>query len=187
VVGRMPAPRAIAPAALLLGSAAALVAAPAIGPLDPSTNQTIARFRALAASADVAAPVLQRELEAWRQIRTWPGTAPLGDRRRSDVLSVPGNLRPRLATDLGLPLTRLVATDPGNVDPAQGRPQAGQIVLHSGGEVPRTAFAVLEIEAPAATGPVVLMPLLHDAGTATWIVRIDGAGGFTQGGGQISR
>lgn len=172
---------------VLVGAGAALVSSPAIGPLDGPTQATLDRFRVLAHSADVAVPVLAEELDAFRAARSWPGTARLGDRSRSDIFAVPGNLRPRLALDLDVPLTRIVATNPAGMDPARGAPPVGEIVLHSGGDVPAASFEAFEIEAPALVGPVLLMPVLHDAAAATWVVQIASTGGFSSSGGGLRR
>jgi hypothetical protein len=167
-------------ALVLVGAGAALIASPVIGPLDAPTQATMARFAALAHSADVAEPVLHRELAGFSLACAWPGTAPLADRSRPDIFSVPGNLRPRLALDLDLPLTRLIATDAARLDPARGTPQVGEVVLHSGGDLPMASFASVEIDAPVLAGSVLLVPLLHDAADATWVVRLDTFGGFSR-------
>ena len=175
--------RAIAACAFVVGGAgAALLASPAIGPLDGPTQATLARFQALARSADVAEPILQHELAGFLAARDWPGTAPLGDRQRLDIFSVPGNIRARLALDLDVPLTRLVATDPTRFDPGQSGPPVGQVVLHSGGDLPASSFAGYEIDAPSVVGTVLLVPLLHDVENATWVVRLDTTGGSHWGG-----
>ncbi len=175
--------RAIETVALVVaGAGAALLVSPAIGPLDTPTQTTLARFQALARSADVAEPTLRHELAGFLAARDWPGTAPLGDRARSDIFSVPGNLRARLALDLDVPLTRLIATDPVLLDPAQVASQVGQVVLHSGGDRPVSSFVGLEIDAPSVAGLVLLVPLLHDAADATWVVRLDTTGGSHWGG-----
>ena len=170
--------RAFASGALVLvGAGVAFAASPAIGPLDAPTQATLARFQALARSADVAEPVLRQELAGFLSARRWPGTAPLGDRTRMDIFSVPGNLRARLALDLDVPLTRLIATDPAHLDPSKGSPDVGQVVLHSGGDVPASSYAGFEIDGPSSSGPVLLVPLLHDAADATWVVRLETSGG----------
>ena len=175
--------RAIAACALVVaGAGAGLLASPAIGPLDVPTQATLERFQALARSADVAEPVLRHELAGFLTARDWPGTAPLGDRERSDLFSVPGNIRARLALDLDVPLTRLIATDPTRFDPGQTGPQVGQVVLHSGGDLPASSFAGYEIDAPSVVGTVLLVPLLHDRANATWVVRLDTTGGSHWGG-----
>ncbi len=180
--------RGIAAGALVVvGVVVALVASPTIGPLDASTRATLDRFRTLAHSADVAEPVLAEELADFRTARVWPGTAPLNDRSRSDIFAVPGNLRPRLALDLDVPLTRLIATDATRLEPGRGALPPGEIVFHSGGDVPARSFAALEVEAPSLAGPVLLVPLLHDAATTTWILRIDSTGGFSSSGGGLRR
>ncbi len=174
--------RSIAAGALVLaGAGAALAASPAIGPLDAPTQATLERFRALARSADVAEPVLRQELAGFLSARRWPGTAPLGDRARTDIFSVPGNLRPRLSLDLDVPLTRLIATDPAHLDPSKGAPEVGQVVLHSGGDVPASSFVSFEINSPSSAGPVLLVPLLHDAADETWVVRLETSGGYSRG------
>jgi hypothetical protein len=167
---------------VVAGAGAALLASPAIGPLDGPTQATLTRFQALARSADVAEPILQHELAGFLAARDWPGTAPLGDRQRLDIFSVPGNIRARLALDLDVPLTRLVATDPTRFDPGQSGPQVGQVVLHSGGDLPASSFAGYEIDAPSVVGTVLLVPLLHDVENATWVVRLDTTGGSHWGG-----
>ncbi len=168
-------------ALILVGAGVALAASPAIGPLDAPTQATLARFQALARSADVAEPVLRHELAGFLSARRWPGTAPLGDRTRTDIFSVPGNLRARLSLDLDVPLTRLIATDPAHIDPSKGNPEVGQVVLHSGGDAPASSFAGFEIDAASSAGPVLLVPLLHDEADATWVVRLETSGGYNRG------
>jgi hypothetical protein len=175
--------RVIAACALVVvGAGAALISSPTIGPLDAATQATLARFQALARSADVAEPMLRHELAGFLAARDWPGTAPLGDRQRLDIFSVPGNIRARLALDLDVPLTRLIATDPTRFDPGQSGPPVGQVVLHSGGDLPASSFAGYEIDAPSVAGTVLLVPLLHDVENATWVVRLDTTGGSHWGG-----
>ncbi len=189
-----PARRAVVPgrgiaasALVLVGALVALLATPAIGPLDASTQATLDRFHRLAHSADVAEPVLAEQLADFKTAREWPGNAPISDRKRSDIFAVPGNLRPRLALDLDVPLTRLVATDTARLDPSRGAPPPGEIVFHSGGDLPAPGFASFEIASPSLVGPVLLVPLFHDAAAATWIVRIDSTGGFSSSGGGLRR
>ena len=180
--------RAAAVSALVIGGAGmGLLASPTIGPLDGPTQATLARFQVLAHSADLAAPALRQALAGFASARLWPGTARLGDRSRTDIFSVPGNLRPRLALDLDVPLTRLVATDATRIDPAQGVPEVGQIVLHSGGDLPAAPFRVFEIDTPTRAGAVILVPLFHDAAAETWVVRIDTSYGLNQKGVQTKR
>jgi hypothetical protein len=183
VPGRRVSGRAIGALALVVvGAGIALLGSPTIGPLDAPTQATLARFQALARSADVAEPTLRHELAGFLTARDWPGTAPLGDRQRLDIFSVPGNIRARLALDLDVPLTRLIATDPTRFDPGQSGPPVGQVVLHSGGDLPASSFAGYEIDAPSVAGTILLVPLLHDVENTTWVVRLDTTGGSHWGG-----
>ena len=159
-----------------LAVALALVATPTVGPVDGATAAVIERFRALATSADVARPTLQVAIAANPSLAAWPrGTS--GDPSRQDQIQVPGNVRARMALDLGLPLTRVVATDAVNLDVAGGNPPPGTIVVHSGGDVPADAFAPFEVSASTSVGAVVLQPLLADPASATWVILVDSVGG----------
>jgi len=150
---------------------------PTPAPLDPAVQSTIARFELLSSAAEIAAPPLRRIVAADPAIAGWPASARLSDRDRLDVFAVPGNIRPRLALDLGVPLTRIVATDPASLDLMAGRPPAGEIVVHCDADLPVPVFRPLEVSEPSNLGPVVLIPVLADAARGVWIVRLDAAGG----------
>lgn len=172
-----PARYALAGVAVLAAVAVAVLATPVVGPTDAATASTLARFRALSRTAEAAEPALLGVVAQTRGISDWPGSTPVPGSSRRDLFAVPGNIRPRLALDLGLPLTRLVATNPASIDLANGQPSAGEIVVHSGGDLPAEAYAPFELDAPASTGSLVLTPVLSDPGSATWVVRVDGVGG----------
>ncbi len=162
-----------------LAVAVALVAAPTFGPADPTTSAVIERFRMLATSADVARPTLDKLIAADPSVAGGP---PLGNgaQSRQDQIQVPGNVRPRMALDLGLPLTQVSATDALHLDIADGNPPPGTIVVHSGGDLPPEVFVPFEVSATTSIGAVQLQPLLSDPASATWVIRIDAVGGGPQ-------
>jgi hypothetical protein len=167
--------RLVAGLGVVVAAVVAVAVSPVLGPLDAGTQSIIARFRSFSRSADLALPSLQAVSAANPAIAVWPGTKRLAT-GRPDVFAVPGNIRPRLALDLHVPLTRLVATSPYALDIAEGQPPVGEVVLHSAGDVPQSAYAVLEGGSPMNVGIVVLTPLFSDAADGTWVVRIDSVG-----------
>jgi hypothetical protein len=167
--------RLVAGLGVVVAAGIALAVTPVLGPLDAGTQSIIARFRSFSRSADLALPSLRAVSAANPAIAVWPGTKrlPTG---RADVFAVPGNIRPRLALDLRVPLTRLVATSPFALNVANGQPPPGEVILHSVGDVPQSAYAVFEAGSPVNAGMVVLSPLFSDAANGTWVVRIDPLG-----------
>lgn len=155
----------------------ALLAAPRIGPLDGDTIDQIARARAFTRSADASLAVLRTEVARHPGIDAWPGDAPLPDLGRAALLVVPTPVRPRLAVDLDLPLSRIASIDPAGLIPEGDSPAPGQILLHSGGDLPAERFAPFEISVPAAVDGRRLVPLLADASSATWVLRAEPGGG----------
>lgn len=163
--------------AVVAGAVVALAASPVIAPLDAGTQATIARFRTLAQTAEIAEPQMRSRVAETPALAAWPGSSKVPGTSRQDLFAVPGNVRARLALDLGLPLTRLVATDATHMNVAGGSPPIGEIVVHSGGDVPAAAFAPFEASAPSTVGQVLVVPLLADPANVTWVVRLDMVGG----------
>ncbi len=162
---------------VVVAAVLALLAAPRIGPLDGDTIDQIARARAFTRSADASLTVLRTEVARYPGIVAWPGDAPLPDLGRAALLVVPTPVRPRLAVDLGLPLSRIASIDPAGLIPEGDSPAPGQILLHSGGDLPAERFTPFEISAPAAVDGRRLVPLLADASSATWVLRAEPGGG----------
>lgn len=160
-----------------LAVAVAIAAAPVIGPLDAATKSQIAATRALGRTADRATGILRPVVAAIPGALSWPGSAPLPLVGTKALLVVPTPIRPRLAVDLGLPLSRVGSTAAAALDPTGSTPAVGQILVHSSTEAPAAKFAPFQVSVPTIVGLRLLVPLLADPADGIWVIRVDAAGG----------
>jgi hypothetical protein len=83
---------------------------------------------------------------------------------------VPSAVRPRIAVDLGVPLSDVGGLSLNALDPARGAFTPGQRVFHDlRGDLPRGGYGVLEIGGDVRLGEVVLRPILVDADRGVWL------------------
>jgi hypothetical protein len=131
-----------------------------IGPFDPVINGTIADLRTLNENAArVESVVRSRVAEGSR-------TGPIG-------WIVPTAVRPRMAVDLGVPLTEIAGLSLAWIDPSSTLLEDGQIVFHDRhGDLPRGSYGVLETGGVVSVGVLTLRPLLIDPSTGAWVYEV---------------
>ena len=167
-------------AAVALGVAAAIAAQPVPAPLSSSIRTTALEQRTLDHDADLSLPVIRAALDQIPHARDYPpggvdwemGHAPPA------VLLGPGLARPRLALDLGLPLSNVAGLGPSAVVPGPAFLGCATLVLHDrSGDLPLDGYAILEIEAPVTIGgDVLLTPLVADAAAGYWVIKVQRSG-----------
>lgn len=139
--------------ALALGSVAAVRA----GPFDPELGRVVGDLRTLNENAARVVPILQESAD-----RRPAGTG--------FAWYVPAAVRPRLAVDLGRPLSEVGTLSLALLDPAGDAFRPGQRVYHDlHGDIPRGGYAVLETGDEVRLGEVVLRPVLDDAPRGIWL------------------
>jgi hypothetical protein len=149
---------AVVPAAL--GILAAVVLAWPTGPLNHALRTSVRVATAAAVDADRARATLRTALA------NDPSQAARG-------VLVPTSIRPRLTVDLGLLLTETSGTDHYQVDPAAGRPAAGQLIYHDRhAERKAPSLNVLEVATETPLGSLTIVPVAADPARGWWIVRI---------------
>jgi hypothetical protein len=146
---------AVAPAVLMV--AAAIVVVAGAGPFDPASTRGIADLRAVNASAARVTPLLRG-----------------GQRPGSGVeWIVPTSVRPRVAVDLGVPLTAVGGLSSNWLDPSAGLLEPGQLVFferHAAGNV--GALAVLDRGQEVRVGPLRLQPILADGDAGVFVYEV---------------
>jgi len=149
---------------LIVGGAFAVVlsgvALTGSGPFDPGVNRTIADFRILSENTAHVESVLRS--------RTAGGSTagPIG-------WIVPTAVRPRMAVDLGVPLTAIAGLSPAWADASNALLEAGQIVFHDRqGDRPRGRYGVLETGGEVSIGALTLRPLLIDETRGIWLYEV---------------
>ena len=136
------------------------VAAAGGGPFDPELARAVDDTRTLNENAARVMPIL-RETAGSR-----PNGTPIG-------WFVPSAVRPRIAVDLGVPLTDVGGLSLRALDPASATFAPGQRVFHDlRGDLPRGGYAVLEAGDEIRLGGVVLRPLLIDADRSLWLYAV---------------
>lgn len=142
------------------GVVAAIVLAWPHGTFDTTLRTQVRRSLETAIDADRSVPILRANLPARS------GVAP-------PVVLVPVAVWPRMVVDLGLLLTDVGATDQLTIQPANGVPRAGQIIVHDRRAERRpAALAAFEIAAPTKLGGLTLDPLASDPARGLWIVAV---------------
>ena len=144
---------------------AAIGLAGPVAPRDRSLQAEARRSRELHDGANLALSSLRA---AVAQARTDPTVGGL-----SELVVVPGQLRPRMALELGLPLTAVAAiSDYGKVDLATGPPVPGQIMLYEQAADPTKLAGELAVASPTIVSGLVVDPVFADPTNGTWVVRI---------------
>lgn len=144
---------------------AAIGLAGPVAPRDRSLQAEARRSRELHDGANLALSSLRA---AVAQARTDPTVG-----GPSELVVVPGQLRPRMALELGLPLTAVGAiSDYGTVDLATGRPAPGQIMLYERAADPTKLAGELAVASPTIVSGLVVDPVFADPTNGTWVVRI---------------
>jgi hypothetical protein len=135
--------------------------------LDTHARNEANQLVRMALDADRALPPMESELQAT------PGSRDVNG--RTTVL-VPTLMRPRMAVDLALPLTRINGSSAAAMAPHT--PFLGDIRLafHDQGAQPEPAWDVLEPRAPTKVADVVLVPLVVDPDRGIWVVRVERPG-----------
>jgi len=160
----------------ILGGAivAALVVSP-YAPLDRDLTKKIRTNLALFQNVNAALPAMRAAIDAIPGVRAFPSDG--SPRRRGDdraVLLVPFLLQPRLAVDLGLPVTAISSSSAARISATGSYPAPGQIVYHdSRNDLPAAPFRLLEVTAPTTVGSIRIVPLAADPVRQFWLVRID--------------
>lgn len=166
------------PAAANVG--AAILAVAASWPV-PSLNTT---FRSGVDAQRVLAEHLDRSVTILR-CRVAPLVVPppasAGVASASDpsaiVLLGPILARPRLAVDLGLPVSAVAGLSPAVLASGAGfLPQGGYVVHDRIGDRPEEPFRVLEVDRSTTIGGVTLVPILVEADSGLWVLRVDRSG-----------
>ncbi|HEY7941109.1 MAG TPA: hypothetical protein VID25_04115 [Candidatus Limnocylindrales bacterium] len=167
-------------AAVALGVAAAIAARPLPAPLSSSISAAALAQRTLDHDADMSLPVIRAALDQIPRARDYPpagvdwetGHAPPA------VLLGPGLARPRLAVDLGLPLSNVAGLGPTAVVPGPAFLGCASLVLHDrSSDLPLDGYAILEIEAPVTIGgDVLLTPLIAEPAAGYWLLKVQRSG-----------
>lgn len=167
-------------AAIALVAVAAVVLTRPWGPRDLGAVRRIANERALHANAGLVGPAIGAALDAiaGSRDRPTPGAGVNNPSGRTPLLLVPPLLRPRLALELGMPLDRVAGLNAAAVRDRAATLLPGRIIYHDlhGGQ-DDDAFAYLRIEVPTVLGDVLLVPLVADAATGAWVLRVEPSGG----------
>jgi len=145
-------------------------------PLKPVTAR-IATNQAIYANAEAASQSLRATLatESPGRLARPANPDPRNRDRTNAALVVPVLLVPRLAVDLGLPVTQLADSALPLVSPDGPVPRAGQLVVHESHlDRPVSAYAFLEVSANARIGSITLDPLFVDAAAGIWVERVGG-------------
>jgi hypothetical protein len=151
-----------------MGGALALALVRPFAPHDPSLTRTIAAN--LTASVHVAdtEPAIGTALDAIPGSRdiTPPADAP----DDGIALLVPVLLRPRVAVDLDVPLSRIGGTNGSRLATDGTYPAPGQLVYHDRiGDPPVPAFDILEVSVPTDSGSIRVDPLVADPARGVWL------------------
>ncbi len=158
-------------ASVALGGLAALALVRPFAPLDRALAQKIDGNLAMFIHLGSAEPDIQHALGAIPGARDV--TAPPGSPDGGTLLLVPVLLRPRMAVDLAVPLTRIAGTNGPAITTTGAYPAPGQLVYHDRlGDAPASAFHVLEVSAPTDVGAIHLDPLLADPSSGVWLVSV---------------
>lgn len=120
-------------------------------------------------------PVIRAGLPARAAIDT-PARGSMGSPDDAAVvLSIPAHLLPRMAVDLGLPLTRIAVIGGGRVDLAAGYPAIDSVVYLDGLIDPASVgpgTASLRVSVATVVGAVQIVPIHVDPAERVWIVAI---------------
>ena len=149
---------------LIVGGAFAVaiggVALARIGPFDPSLRGTISDLRTLNENAARVEPLLRSR-------------AAQGSTAEAIGWIVPTAVRPRIAVDLGVPLTDIAGLSTAWIDPSSGLLRDGQVLFHDRqGDLPRGRYGVLESDGELSLGSFTLRPLLVDDMTGAWVYQV---------------
>jgi len=136
------------------------VAMARLGPFDPGISGTITDLRTLNENAARVESVM-------RSVSTEPSdTAAIG-------WVVPTAVRPRMAVDLGVPLTEIAGLSLAWLDPSSALLRDGQVVFHDRqGDLPRGRYGALEGDREVSLGGFILRPLLVDEVTGAWVYEV---------------
>jgi hypothetical protein len=149
---------------LMVGGAFAVaiggVALTRSGPFDPGINATITDLRTLNENTAHVESVV-------RSVSTEPSViAAIG-------WVVPTAVRPRMAVDLGVPLTEVAGLSLAWLDASNALLQDGQVVFHDRqGDLPRGRYGALEADRDISLGAFTLRPLLVDDVAGAWVYEV---------------
>jgi hypothetical protein len=149
---------------LMVGGAFAVaiggVAMGRLGPFDPGINGTISDLRTLNENAARVELVI-------RSVSTEPSDA------AAIGWVVPTAVRPRMAVDIGVPLTEIAGLSLAWLDPSSALLRGGQVVFHDRqGDLPRGRYGALEVAGEISLGEFTLRPLLVDELTGAWVYEV---------------
>ena len=103
-----------------------------------------------------------------------PSPRARGDVRTTYVLA-PVLLVPRLAVDLGVPVTAVAGIDPAKLG-TDGYLHPGLLVYHDErNDVPVTDYTLIEVDHATTIGSVRLVPLIADPVRRFWLIRVETA------------
>jgi hypothetical protein len=158
-------------ATVVLGGLAAIALVRPFAPLDRALAQKIDGNLAMFIHLGTTEPALDGALAATPGARAI--TPPAGSPADGVALLVPVLLRPRMAVDLDVPLTRIAGTNGPAITTSGAYPAPAQLVYHDRlGDAPAAAFRVLEVGSPTDVGAIHLDPLLADPANGIWLDRV---------------
>jgi hypothetical protein len=155
----------------LLGGLAALALVRPFAPLNHALAQKIDGNLGMFIHLETSEPAIDSALAVIpgaRDVAIPPGAPVAGQ-----VLLVPVLLRPRIAVDLDVPLTRIGGTNGSAITTTGAYPAPGQLVyLDRLGNSPAADFEVLQVSGPTDVGSIHLDPLLADPALGIWLISV---------------
>jgi hypothetical protein len=154
----------------------ALAASPAVGPIDRTLADQIRADRLTVGNLESALPSLTRALDAIPGARDRPGRSePTATRgTRPAILLVPARVFPMAAVELGLPIDRVVRSEPARIQPDGTWPTVGQLVVPDGTvDLPAAGLTFLEVDHATAVDGMTIVPLLSDPARRLWVLSIE--------------
>lgn len=180
--GQPPTPAGLATlavaASIAFGGLVGVVAVWRGGLLSASIRADIAAQREEAQHADEALPALAAELDRIPGSRASPaGLDWRTSRSELTIIRVPALERPRLAVDLGVPVSRIGGTGASMLVPNEAFLEPSRLVFHDRlGDRPAAAYASLEVTKPTTIGGHLVTPLAAKQAEGWWVLRIDPPG-----------
>jgi hypothetical protein len=155
-------------AAAVLGGAAALALVRPFAPVDPALARTIRANLAGSIHLADAEPAIAAALSSIPGARDI--VPPAGAPDDGISLLVPVLLRPRIAVDLDVPLSRIAGTSGQRLTTSGDYPAPGQLIYHDRvGDAATDAFRLLEVSVPTPRGSIIIDPLIADPAQGIWL------------------
>ncbi len=154
----------------------AMAASQTVGPIDRTLAEQIRADRLTVGNLEAALPSLTGALDAIPGARDRPALAePTATRgARSAIVLVPARVFPMAAVELGMPIDRIVRSEPARIQPDGTWPTVGQLVEHDGTiDTPADGLTFLEVDRPTTVDGIRIVPLLADPGRRLWVLSIE--------------